>query len=238
MKRLAAITSFMAGAAALLAAGAPGIRPRANAGDYPAHESIGVATVGAAVIPSGEAKKIFGVDLDKAGYIVIEVGVFPAAGRELDLSPLDFTLRTDPNAVSERAADTSVIAAAAARPVRGATAESPAEEVSVTSGASVQHVSYPDPVTGKKTGATIAGVDSGVGVNRPSGPQPSATSSDPDRLEQQLWEKSLPDGKTAAAAAGYLYFPKPAKKAKNEPLVLLWENTALRVNISLPHSAK
>lgn len=223
--------------AVALMAGAPGIRPRASTAEYPAHASTGVAEFGAVVIPAGEAKKIFAADIDKAGYIVIEVGVFPAGGQEIDLSPLDFTLRTDPNAAAERTADIDAVAAAARPGAPASGAEAPSEEVIGTAGASVQHVSYPDPVTGKKTGATIVGVNSGVSADRTSGAH-QTSGGDAGRLEQQLWEKSLPDGRTSAAVAGYLYFPKPARKARNSSWVLRWENAAGRVDIDIPKSVK
>ena len=218
---------------AVLLAGSPGIRPRSGAADYPARESIGPGAFGAGVIPASEAKKIFAADIDKAGYVVVEVGVFPADGRELDLSPVDFTLRADPNSISERTMDADAIAAAVAKPVPSVGPESPGEEVSVTAGASVQHISYPDPATGRKTGTTIVGVNSGVEVGNNGQRFPSSSGTDTKRLEQSLWEKSLPDGRTTVPVAGYLYFPKPSKKAKNA-WVLEWQNAGERVNIALP----
>jgi len=193
---------------AVLLAGSPGIRPRAAVADYPAHAGINAAAFGAAVIPAAAVKKIFAADVDKAGYVVVEVGVFPAGGRELDLSPLDFTLRTDPNAISERTADADAIAAAVAKPARGVSPESPAVEVSVTAGLGAD-VSYPDPVTGRTSRRR---------------PVPIAVA----------WNKSLPDGKTTLPVAGYLYFPKPSKKTKGAAWVLEWQNTGERVNITLP----
>lgn len=227
-------------AVVLAAAGPSGIRPRGDAADYSAHESIDVAAFGAAVIPSAEVKKIFAGDLDHAGYIVIEVGVFPARRREVDLSALDFTLLTDPNVISERTGDVDAIAAAVIKPPKDSNPAVPSREVSVTTGASVEHVSYPEPVTGKKTGATIVGA--GAGVGPPSGQQPfprqGSADADRDRLARQLWQDLLPDGKTTLPVAGYLYFPKPAKKARNSTWMLQWENAAGRVKINMPPSLR
>jgi hypothetical protein len=214
----------------VLFAQSPGIRPRSSVADYPAHESASVAAFGAAVIPSGEAKKIFAADIEKAGYVVVEVGVFPAAGQDPDLSPTDFTLRADPNALSERTADSDAVAAAIAKPTPSP--ETLPGNVSVTADASVQHVSYPDPVTGRRTGGTI--VDTGVGVGNRAPQYPTSSGTDTHRLEQSLWEKSLPDGRTTTPVAGYLYFPKPSKKAKGQAWVLEWQNAGERVNITLP----
>jgi hypothetical protein len=226
--------------AAILAAGSPGIRPRANVAEYPAHDGFDAAAFGVAVIPPGEVKKIFAADLSGAGYVVIEVGVFPTAGREIDLSPLDFTLLTDPNSISERPADADVVAAASAGKQPRPRSETDSSEVAVTAGASIQHESYPDPVTGRRVGTTITGVNTGVGVGTPAGGQrfPAASASNRDQLEQKLWGKSLPDGKTAADVAGYLYFPKPSKKSKIDTWVLRWENTAGKVKIVIPNPGK
>ena len=82
--------------------GSPGIRPRADVTDYPMHQAGPDVTIGAAVIPASAVRHIFATSFDSAGYIVIEVGVFPAAGKTVDLSPNDFTLRVDANSISER----------------------------------------------------------------------------------------------------------------------------------------
>jgi hypothetical protein len=231
MIRMAATTVI---ACTMLLAQSPGIRPRAGVSDYPAHESTASAAFGAAVIPGGEVKKIFAADVDKAGYVVVEVGVFPAAGRDVDLSPADFNLRADPNALSERTADADAIAAAVIKPSPSAGPEIPGTDISVSGGASVAHTSYPDPSTGRRTGITTVGIDTGVGIGNRGAQYPSSSTGDTHRLEQQLWEKSLPDGRTGAPVAGYVYFPKPSKKAKGAAWVLEWQNAGERVNITLP----
>jgi hypothetical protein len=225
--------------AAILAAGSPGIRPRADVAEYAANESLEAAALGVAVILPGEVKKIFAADVSGAGYVVIEVGVFPKAGREVDLSPLDFTLVAYPNSISERPTDAGVIAAAADKQQRPRS-ETDSSEVSVNAGASIQHESYPDPVTGRRVGATIVGVNTGVGVRAPANGQrfPPASGSSHGQLEQRLWEKSLPDGKTTVAVAGYLYFPKPSKKSAKGSWVLRWDNAAGRVKIIIPNPGK
>ncbi len=152
--------------AAILAAGSPGIRPRADVAEYPSNESLEAAAIGVAVIPPGEVKKIFAADLSGAGYVVIEVGVFPKAGREVDLSPLDFTLLADPNSISERPTDSGVIAAAAGKQQRPHS-ETDSSEVSIDAGASIQHESYPDPVTGRRVGTTIAASTQAWGLASP-----------------------------------------------------------------------
>ena len=64
----------------LLMASAPGIRPRADAGSYPSHQEKQDLSIGAALIPPDQAKKMFAADLNHHGYVVVEVGVFPGPG--------------------------------------------------------------------------------------------------------------------------------------------------------------
>jgi hypothetical protein len=63
--------------------------------------------------------------------------------------------------------------------------------------------------------------------------QPSPTQN-ANTVSQDLWEKSLPDGKTVHAVAGYLYFPKPPKKAKNTAWELRYENADGKTRLALP----
>jgi hypothetical protein len=53
-------------------------------------------------------------------------------------------------------------------------------------------------------------------------------------VAQDLWEKSLPDGKTPRAVAGYLYFPKPSRKAKENEWELRYENLDGKTRLVLP----
>ena len=67
-------------------------------------------------------------------------------------------------------------------------------------------------------------------------PPPSQTSpiQKAHAIGQELWEKSLPDGKTSRTVAGYLYFPKPSGKAKNAAWELRYEPASGRVKLPLP----
>jgi hypothetical protein len=97
-----------------LAAGG-GIRPRGSSADYPAHETTGGVTIGAAVVPSDQVRKVFATDLNSGGYLVIEVAVYPDAGREIDLSAGDFMLRAGADSGTMRAVNGSAIASALQR---------------------------------------------------------------------------------------------------------------------------
>jgi hypothetical protein len=133
--------------ALLLAAGSPGIRPRASAADYPAHQSVAAFTAGAALIPRSEVKKIFAADVNSGGYTVVEVGVFPAPGREVDLSPGDFMLLTENGKVATRPVDADAVAAAIGREHH--TSPSKQSDVYTTAGVTVSRVPTIDPGDGQ-----------------------------------------------------------------------------------------
>jgi hypothetical protein len=236
--------------AALLMAASPGIRPRAGAESYPVHREDADYAIGAALIPPDQVKKMFKLDLNHAGYVVVEVGVFPAPGKDVDLYPTDFTLYTGDKFAALRPVSADTVAElVAGRPDTAAQTKSP-HDVNTSAGASVGHVSYTDPVTGRRASGTMTETDAGIGVGAPA-PQPcrgydcGSTGSVPptsqpsptqraDTISQDLWEKSLPDGKTPRAVAGYLYFPKPAKKEKEMAWELRYENADAKVRLPLP----
>src|SRR5690348_2227610 len=86
-----------AAAMGLLADGGVGIRPRASAADYSAHETAGGMTAAASVVPRNQVHKLFAIDLDGAGYIVVEVAIYPDAGYEPDIHAGDFLLQLGAN---------------------------------------------------------------------------------------------------------------------------------------------
>jgi hypothetical protein len=232
----------------LLTAGSPGIRPRADANSYPAHHDQADFSIGAALIPPEQAKKMFKLDLNHSGYVVVEIGVFPAPGKEVDLYPTDFTLFVGDKFAAMRPVPADTIAELALGRHAPAHVHDP-HDVNTSVGLSVGHVSYTDPVTGRRTSGTVTETDAGVGVGGPA-PQPcrgyncDSTAPVPpsaqpsvqtaNTISQDLWERSLPDGKTAHAVAGYLYFPKPARKAKDAAWELRYENADVKARLPLP----
>jgi hypothetical protein len=233
----------------VLSAASPGIRPRADASSYPVHQEQADFAMGAALIPPEQVKKMFKPDLNHEGYVVIEVGVFPAGGKDVDLYPTDFTLFFGDKYAALRPISADTIAE-----VVGGRKESPRprgpHDIETSAGASIGRVSYPDPVTGRKTSGTVTETEAGVGVGGPP-PQncrgyecdstyPVPPVSQPSTVQttntisQDLWERSLPDGKTARAVAGYLYFPKPPRKAKDATWELRYENADGKTRLALP----
>jgi hypothetical protein len=246
-------TALLFLAALFCMAGSTGVRPRASATDYPAHQSTAGFAIGAALIPRADVKKIFAADLNSGGYVVIEVGVFPSQGKDVDLSPADFMLLTDSGRVAARPVDADAIAAALGRQHE----YSPPKQTDVytSTGVTIDRVPAIDPATGRQTNRTVIGTREGVGVGAPpvdcrfndcasAPPYPGSAypvpGAAPNRgaIEQELWAKSLPDGITHMPVAGYLYFPKPSVKTKNGAWELQYDGVAGRVKLALQNPPK
>src|SRR5580704_12157249 len=87
-----------------------GIPPRGSADDYPAHQTTAKVAIGAALVSPAQVKKLFGEDLDKHGWVVFEIGMFPVDPNELDISPDDFRLRQGKEGSITRAATPHMVA--------------------------------------------------------------------------------------------------------------------------------
>jgi hypothetical protein len=233
-------------AAVVLTAAAPGIRPRADANSYPEHDEQADFSIGAVLIPPQQAKKMFKLDLNRAGYVVVEVGVFPAAGKDVDLYPADFTLFVGQKSATLRPVSADTIAEILVGRTDPPRPSGPLD-INTSAGISVGHGSYPDPVTGRQSSGTITQTEAGVGVGGPpprscrgyncdppmSAPPVRSPIQNANAISQELWEKSLPDGKTPHAVAGYLYFPKPDRKAKDAAWELRYDNANGRIRLPL-----
>jgi hypothetical protein len=211
----------------VLWAASPGIRPRADASSYPTHKDQQDFSIGAALIPPDLAKKMFKLDMNHAGYIVVEVGVFPTPGRDLDLYPSDFTLYVGDNKI------------AALRPVSSDTVAAALEGKPEPPHIRDPLGLHPWASVGNDHGPTGSATDAEAGVSvgdPPVSPPASKPSSvqNANLVAQDLWERSLPDGKTPRAVAGYLYFPKPPHKAKDANWELRYENAEGKTRLMLP----
>ena len=91
-----------------------------------------------------------------------------------------------------------------------------------------------DPVNGRRSGW---GTYEGVGVtNDPRAaapPPPPRQGPDPQIVEQRVREKSLPQGRTRNAVAGYLFFPQYTKH-KGSGMELQWSKDDASVALRLP----
>jgi len=219
MRRIALM--FVAG----LAFANNGIRPRGSPADYPSHVTSDVLTIAAAVLPPAQVRKIFATDLNGGGYIVVEVAVYPEPGRDVDISSGDFMLSSGSESSTVHAVSASSIAGVLDRKNAPRHRDT---DVDVAIG----YERGIDPVTGQR----VNGVYTGVGVaNAPAGTLgPPPTGPDPWTMQHELEERSLPEGKITQPVAGYLYFPKLAKKPKNAGYDLTYYGGNSKVRLLIP----
>jgi hypothetical protein len=204
-----------------------GIPARGSAEDYTAHNVSGKIAIGAAYVIPAQVKKIFGEDLDKRGYLVFEVGVFPSGDTEAEISPDDFKLRQGKDSSVTRAATPHMVAGDTHPQRSPDNADVPQkvhvyteETVGVYQGSNGQHGVY----TG--TAATVTNYPA------PQAPSRSGQSTGNDKLEQSIEDKSLPDIKTRRAVAGYVFFPK-ASNDKHADFELLYFGMDGQVSLKL-----
>jgi len=231
--RLASLCALLALAMAFAGDGVP---PRGSAEDYAAYDVSGKIAIGASYVTPAQARKIFGEDLDKRGYVVFEVGMFPTGDKEADISPDDFKLRQGQDSSVTRAATPHMVASDVHQ-TSPDNADVPskvhvytADTVGVYQGSNGQHGVY----TG--TSATV------TNYPPPQRPPQAGQSGSNDKLEQVVEEKSLPDMKTRRAVAGYVFFPKaPApknQKDKHTDFELMYFGIDGQVSLKLSAPAK
>ena len=204
-----------------------GIAPRGSASDYPAHETGGGLTLAAAVVPPGQVSKTFAADLNKLGYIVVEVAVFPENGGEVNLRTRDFLLRAGSDPATLRPVTPETITARIQQKNAPAPPKLPGNvQVHTTSTIGYESGPYGRGVY------TATGVGVGVGEPPPPPPPPPGSAGrDPAALERELADKALPETQTTAAIGGYLYFPKPEK---NGPYTLTYAGEHATVRLTIP----
>ncbi len=214
--------------AVALVAGETGIRPRPNVSDYPAHQSGAGATLGAMVVPPEQVKKLFAVDLNKLGYVVVEMAVYP--DRNVEIAARDFLLRIAGDGSTVRPASPATIAG------RLHKKDSPPpqlpERVQVHGSETIGYGT--GTYGGRRTGGVYTESTLGVGVGEPRRPPPPPRSGkDKDSLSAQvdLENQALPEGRFSQPVAGYLYFPAAPKKSALE---ITWYAADGQVRLPLP----
>jgi hypothetical protein len=181
--------------------GPRGSVPRSSVDRYHTHAQTDGTSVGANILTPKQVQKAFVANLNRC-CIVVEFAFYPAKGKDPhDLSLDDFALYISGSDIGTKPQSATVVAASLQKKAGSG------PPVSVSGGATVGYESgtYTDPNTGQPT--RVHGVYTGTEVNV-SDPKPSPGSTERDRqiMETELSQKGLPQGKTAAPVAGYLYF--------------------------------
>ena len=234
------LASFVIVCSSALLADTQGIRPRADVDDYRAHDEQNGITVAADVMDSEQVRHAFASGI-YAGYAVVEVAVYPASGKSVELSSMDFTLRIAGHPAPIRPSSARTIAGVLHRKANPPAPKASDVTVIPTVGVEYDSGGGYDPVYGgpRRPGwRTTAGV--GVATGGQGNGQPPAASTDRDRstMEAELEDKALPEGPAAKAVAGYLYFPLPAKKKPSDITSLDYHGEGVTVHISSPARAK
>jgi hypothetical protein len=109
----------------------------------------------------------------------------------------------------------------------------------VVTSANIGRESVYDPATGRRGSVVYTGAGVGVGVGKSGGPpDPLVTDRGRAAIQEELEEKSLPEGKATSAVAGYLYFPRSRGKAKNAPMELTYSGATNQLKLRLPTPVK
>jgi hypothetical protein len=211
-------------AAGLAVAGDSGVSPRPNTADYAAHHTTDSVTMAASIVPADQVRKIFSPDIAK-DYVVVECAFYPLNGHSVDVDRFGFSLKTGPDSVAHAETPRDV---AAPWPEKRNPLDKSAD-VTTETGVYVARTSVPGYGHQTETGAW-QGVAVGDGDRRNAPPPP------PDRpgLEGKLRDRALPEGSTGVAVAGYLYFPRYAKKHKNDATELNYSKDDLTLDLTFP----
>ena len=231
-------------AAAPLLPAQPGIPVRPAPTDYATRNVQDGITVAATVVPPDQVRKLFSKDLNHEGYVVVEVAVYPAAGRPLDVTPDEFTLKVGATGAILQSQTPAAIASGDKRATQAKTGPPQLpDKVHVYNTATIGYESRSNGPYGRQ-GGVYTGTSTTVGVGDnpyppgPGGPQtqPAPRGAKPDwtAAKQELEAKELPEGRTAEPVAGYLYFLKASTKEKRPDHELTWYRTAGTIRLSIP----
>jgi hypothetical protein len=193
-----------------------GMPPRSDAADYAARGEDKGVKVAAEMVSPDQVRNMFATDL--SNYIVVEVAVWPASGKALDLSPIDFALKLDDSRAPIRSVSPKTIAG-----VQQRKGQSRRDDITLY------------PTVGMQTGSWGTGTMIGVGVGMGgSNPGPASTDQDRRTMQLELDEKGLPDSVVQKPVAGYLYFPAGTRGKKTATGELTYESDAATVLMTIP----
>ncbi|MDR3700182.1 MAG: hypothetical protein P4L56_11135 [Candidatus Sulfopaludibacter sp.] len=210
-----------------------GIAPRATPGDYPVRQSAPGLTVAATVLSPAQVKKLFPMNLDSAGYVVVEIGIFPDPGNQVSVDNGQFRLQVGDDRTMRRPVEPVEIMAAKRGGGKSHQPPSLPGNIPVMTTATIGYESGGP----YNRGGVYGGASTTVGTpgSQPyPAPDPRTAAPDPVDIEHDLVDKELATGMTTVPVAGYLYFAKPRQKQKNPAYDLTYRGAGESIHLALP----
>lgn len=202
-----------------------GLKPRSKASEYPVFKDDKTVTIGAVQLSARQVTNSFATGLN-GHYIVVEVGVYPSANSAVEVNPDQFELQVAGSNEIIRPAAPGVIASVLQKK------STVNRDISLYPTAGVGYSTGGRDVFGnRQPGGVTTEVGLGVGVGNK---QPASTDADRKTMETELRDKSLPEGKTDKAVAGYLYFPVTTGKKVTYQLRYSGNDQTIRVELAKP----
>ena len=205
-----------------------GIDPLPSASDYPAHAANDTVSIGAGYVNGVEQHRIFGRDWS-GSYVFLEVGVYPEAG-QLTVSPQDFALRAGGETMRPVNADV-LLPYPKTRDVTTPGSNSP---VHVRTVDTIGYEHGPGPYKGVYTDTQVQVAVGDTPTPAPRSPIPQDPAA---QTRIDLTDKELPDAKSSAPVAGFLYFPKPKHPPKDGVYELAYYGAGAQLKLTV-HTKK
>jgi hypothetical protein len=210
--------------------GKSGVEPRPDDAAYPAQDATAGISMGAAVLTRRQIRQVFGSGL-KGQYIVVEIGIFPQS--QVAVSPDQFRMRVGNDPGLLRPVD----AVDVARSLLGdKKVQAPPQTPGHVQVDNTETIGYEHGPNGR--GGVYVGSGTAVAVGDPqTAPQtpqpPAATIPNAPDLERLLVEHELPDTKTSAPVAGYLYFRRPDTRQRGPSYGITWYGPIAQLHVSV-----
>ena len=198
---------FVLSAARVWASDIYGKEARAEASRYPASAQQTQLSIGAQWLTVEQIRQSFSTEPHRS-VLVVEVAVYPAKGRSIDVSRSAFTIRPAGSNKASKPLHPRAVAQTAER----RSGEGLDTDVYQQVGIGYESGRVSDPATGqeRKESRVYTSTGAGAGIGTRGGPAKSER--DREVMELELTEKGLPEGTVSRPVAGYLYFPVSEKK--------------------------
>lgn len=202
-----------------------GTRPKASAGEYPAHAKVEPLTIGAEYLVHSfsNGRQVY-IAKD---YLVVEVALFPVKGQRLEMADWQFALRINRRKQTIAPQAPEIVANAVKYPDQSIPSD-------------VQGVAQVGPVVfGPPQPAERFPGDPTVrtGPPPPKGPmdEPNGLDKEPPvKADELVVEAALPEGERRDPTSGFLYFPYRGKVGRIHSLELIVGGPAGGATLPLP----